>query len=334
MSFRQNRNKRKGSLPEFMKLKFGEEQSVSVRKRRLKQKGSGINLEAALSSAVLIFAAVQLLILVRTRLYLNYVTPRMKPYLYALSVLMLLWAVMAGKQLFFPRYQVRISKPLFLFLPMLLMTMMPREAQGSSLMKDADADSFRIQTVEEQGQLVSKALQTETDGRTVLPEETEGLFVQGETEAVNYSGSDTDIVSDTVSGSEMREALPGLDEVEKRITIADETYYDWIMEISMNYQKYIGYTVRMEGFVYRGEDMLSQADFALVRLSMWCCSADLTPLGFLIQSEKEAAFTNDAWVTVTGTLSVNEDETAIVLYAKDIQPAQEPAETFVYPSYF
>lgn len=276
-----------------------------------KPKGIGINLEAALTGAVLLFAAVQLLTLVRTGAYLNYVTPRMKPYLYGLSVLMLLWAILTGRQLFSPRYQVRLSKPLFLLLPMLLMTVMPGEARGSSLIRDADADSFRVQTVEEQGRLAEEGIET-----------------------LEQTGADTDTSSDTDAASEAWGALPGLDEAGKSITIADDNYYDWIMEISMNYQNYIGYTVRMKGFVYRGEDLLSQADFALVRLSMWCCSADLTPLGFLIQPEQEAAFSNDAWVTVTGTLSVNEDETAIVLHAKDIQPAQEPEEPFVYPSYF
>ena len=51
------------------------------------------------------------------------------------------------------------------------------------------------------------------------------------------------------------------------------------------YEKYEGYTVVMKGFVYRDPDIQKKCDFALVRLSMWCCAADLSPMSFLMDSE-------------------------------------------------
>ena len=282
------------------------------------KKGRGINPEAVLTCLVLLFAAAQLFGLVRSGTYLNYVTPRMKPYLYGLSVLLFLWAMMAARQLFVPRYHVQLSKPLFLLLPVLLISIMPGKVEGSSLMRGTE--NFTVQTLEdkkvsEQKQSPSYLAETEVTSDT-------DSGVASETET-----SETETTETKIS-----EELPGLDEVAKRITIANEDYYDWMMEMDMNYQKYIGYTVQMEGFIYRDEQI--QGDCAVMRLSMWCCAADLTPLGFIVKSAEAAGFADDEWVTVTGIFTVNEDATSIILDEAEIEPAEEPAESFVYPTYY
>ena len=69
-------------------------------------------------------------------------------------------------------------------------------------------------------------------------------------------------------------------------------------ELSNFYEKYEGYTIVMKGFVYRAPDIQKKCDFALVRLSMWCCAADLSPIGFLVDSDNEVTFKDDDWVTV------------------------------------
>ena len=42
---------------------------------------------------------------------------------------------------------------------------------------------------------------------------------------------------------------------------------------------------------------------------MWCCAADLTPMGFLINAEKGDQFQDNEWVTVKGTLGITGDGT-------------------------
>ena len=125
--------------------------------------------------------------------------------------------------------------------------------------------------------------------------------------------------------------LNGLNEAEKIITIADEDYYTWMYELSNFYEKYEGYTIVMKGFVYRAPDIQKKCDFALVRLSMWCCAADLTPIGFLVDSDSEVTFKDDDWVTVTGTFGISEHEESLILKAQSIEAAGKPEEEYVYP---
>ena len=311
-----------------------------VRDDTVKKKGHGINMEAALTMIVLFFAAVQISILVSSGLYLNYVTPRMKPYLYGLAVLLFVWAITTAGNLFVPRYRMQLSKPLCLMVPVLLLMIMPGKVEGSSLMKGTEA--FSIQTFEKaetlgSGQRAGTETYDSSDSGNIPEQGTPEPYRSPDSENVSAqetSGAYSDPGSESVSEQEISAVLPGLDETAKTITIADEDYYDWMMEMDMNYQKYIGYTVRMQGFVYRDERVQSQGDCAVVRLSMWCCAADLTPMGFIVRSTGAAAFPDDSWVTVTGTFTVNQDETAVILDAAEINAAQEPEETFVYPTYY
>ena len=154
------------------------------------------------------------------------------------------------------------------------------------------------------------------------------------TEKDGYSGTDAYPEDDT--GQSYGEENPwydlrGLDEAEKTITIADEDYYTWMYELSNFYERYEGYTVVMKGFVFRTPDIQKKCDFALVRLSMWCCAADLTPIGFLVDSDSEVTFKDDDWVTVTGTFGISENGESLILKAQSIEAAGKPEEEYVYP---
>lgn len=67
-----------------------------------------------------IFAGL-LLYLVRSGKYLNYVTPRMAPYLYFSSAIMLIWALFGLRRLFRPQYRVRAAHCFVLAIPILLL---------------------------------------------------------------------------------------------------------------------------------------------------------------------------------------------------------------------
>ena len=156
------------------------------------------------------------------------------------------------------------------------------------------------------------------------------------TEMEGYSENDAYPEDDSRQSS--REENPwydlnGLDEAEKTITIADEDYYTWMYELSNFYEKYEGYTIVMKGFVYRAPDIQKKCDFALVRLSMWCCAADLTPIGFLVDSDSEVTFKDDDWVTVTGTFGISEHEESLILKAQSIEVSRKPEEVYVYPCF-
>ena len=125
--------------------------------------------------------------------------------------------------------------------------------------------------------------------------------------------------------------LNGLDEDTKTITIADEDYYTWMYELSSFYEKYEGYTVVMKGFIYKDPEIEKISDFALVRLSMWCCAADLSPIGFLVDCSGTLDFKEDDWVVVKGTLEASADGETLMLKAQSIDKAEKPATEYVYP---
>lgn len=89
----------------------------------------------------------------------------------------------------------------------------------------------------------------------------------------------------------------------------------------------------MKGFVYQDPDVKKEGDFALVRLSMWCCAADLTPIGFVVDCGGKLNFKADDWVTVKGTFGKTPDGSTMMLKAQNIKAAPKPKEEYVYPSF-
>ena len=81
--------------------------------------------------------------------------------------------------------------------------------------------------------------------------------------------------------------LHGLDEERKTITISDDEFGSWFSHIDHNPQRYIGYRVRLTGFVYK-PSTLGAHEFELSRQFMSCCILDMTPFGFTTHYAKTA----------------------------------------------
>ena len=312
-------------------------------------RGKGINLQVLTECICYLLFGYLLFQLTYSGGYLNYVTPRMKPYLYGMSALMFLWTVFSGRYLLTPRYRVKLARSFVFIIPILLLVFRPADPGGSSMVRSYESSGFSMSSGNGGGQMAGNPGR-QTAGSTVrqtLPAargESRGPFSDGEsgsglpdgenTETDGYSGTDAYPEDDTGQSSGEENPwydLNGLDEAEKTITIADEDYYTWMYELSNFYEKYEGYTIVMKGFVYRAPDIQKKCDFALVRLSMWCCAADLTPIGFLVDSDSEVTFKDDDWVTVTGTFGISEHEESLILKAQSIEAAGKPEEEYVYP---
>ena len=293
--------------------------------------------------------------------YLNYVTPRMKPYLYGLSALMLLWTVLEGRNLLTPQYKANLSRSFVFIIPILLLAVRPAAPGGSSMIQNYDGSGISMAAGNGSGILSARgnkttpsekkdfmadsqeALETDTpsENRTATkntgsPEGiTEGIADESVDETANESVDETaDEAADETAASEDESPwydLNGLDEDTKNITIADEDYYTWMYELSSFYEKYEGYTVVMKGFIYKDPEIEKISDFALVRLSMWCCAADLSPIGFLVDCSGILDFKEDDWVVVKGTLEASADGETLMLKAQSIDKAEKPATEYVYP---
>ena len=95
--------------------------------------------------------------------------------------------------------------------------------------------------------------------------------------------------------------LHGLDEERKTITISDDEFGSWFSHIDHNPQRYIGYRVRLTGFVYK-PSTLGTHEFELSRQFMSCCILDMTPFGFTTHYAKTAHLQEHDWVSVDATL--------------------------------
>lgn len=259
------------------------------------KKGKGLNLQALTECVCYLAFAAFLFYLVRSGQYLNYVTPRMKPYLYGMSVLMLLWMAEKGRFLLEPVYQVNLARCMIFLIPMLLIMMPSAQGNSSDMMGYYGNQNYKTNNTSE-NQYLDKA-----EDEAALKQSTPWY------------------------------ELTGMDEASKTIQISDEDYYTWMYELSNSYEKYAGWTVSIKGFVYRDPELENSCDFAVVRLAMWCCAADLSPMGFLVYSDEASEFPDDTWVTVTGTLGITEDGNSITLQAQKIEAAEKPEEEYIYP---
>lgn len=130
--------------------------------------------------------------------------------------------------------------------------------------------------------------------------------------------------------------LPGLDEANKKITVSNDDFGVWVPEIYMNMEKYKDYTIVITGFVFKDSEMLKENEFVPGRLMMTCCVADLSLAGILCKYDEAFQLEQDSWVTVEGTIFIEEFEYDGQKY---IEPQIEvtkitPAEAvagYVYP---
>jgi putative membrane protein len=277
----------------------------------MRLKGKGINAEALIQSGCYLIFGLLLFRFTYTGKYLNYVTPRMKPYLYGLSFLMVLWAFMKGKDILKPRYKNRMSQCLVLLIPILLLTIPPASPVAGAMVKSYSGSSDSMTP--------HKSGQTSQSGTTKSYEETVA-------DTADETQEETEASYDLMNP---KQELKGLDDATKTITIADEDYYAWLNEIGYHPDKYNGYTVVVKGFVFLNTDELKENEFALARLCMWCCSADMTPIGLMTDYEGTLAFKENDWVTVTGKIKVTDGYPSIK--AEKIEAAKKPVEEYVYP---
>lgn len=303
-------------------------------------KGKGLNLQVLAECVCYLIFGCLLFHLTYSGGYLSYVTPRMKPYLYGLSLLMFLWAVAEGRNLLAPQYKARLSRLFVLIIPILVLSIRPPAPGGSSMARNYNSSGISMSSGNRGGQITGGTGQQTPSPDSTGPQEPPGNGENDPSQS-DWEGAETDAYQETdeyskddalqTYGEEGPNVLNGLDEKGKTITIADEDYYGWLQELSSSTEKYEGYTIAMKGFIYRDPEIEKECDFALVRLSMWCCAADLTPMGFLVDYDGKLEYKDDDWVVVKGTIDLTPDGSSIIMKAQSIEPAEKPQEEYVYP---
>ena len=118
------------------------------------------------------------------------------------------------------------------------------------------------------------------------------------------------------------------------ITVPDNNYVETLTTLDMYRSAFTGKTIEISGFVYRQEGM-DKNQFAVSRFVMNCCSADSVPYGLLIDFPRAAAYKNDVWIKVRGTLKEGsfEGKKVSILETQQVQFIEKPDSPYVYPNY-
>lgn len=116
------------------------------------------------------------------------------------------------------------------------------------------------------------------------------------------------------------------------IVMNEDTFSTWLSVLYTKLDSCIGAKVTISGSVWKDSSLFEPNEFAVARMMMVCCAADLQPVGLLAQWENTESLSDGEWVEITGTLSKKPykdgfDPLIIVESAKKIDP---PTREYIY----
>ena len=289
-----------------------------------------INPQAALETVCFTMFAGLLFYLVGSGKYLNYVTPKMAPYLCFTAVVMLIWVGSRFRQIFRPQYKTRAAHCFVLVIPVLLLLLPLGTISSSSLSSGYSA------TLNGTGGTSPAALPQTADSENSSA--SEGSSSQSASSQANPSSSGSSAASSTgegdgTSGDSLLKQYGLSLSKDGSIEVSDEQFYPWLSEIYSNMDQYEGTVITVKGFVYEDLGTMGKNQFVPARMLMYCCAADLVPCGILCEYDKLSELKIGAWVTVTGTIHIKDEqgERQPIVTVTGISPAKQPNEAYVYP---
>lgn len=255
----------------------------------MRGKGKQFNPQSMLEAVALAAVVACLAYALISKQFLVYVTPRMTPYLIGAVIVLSIWAGGSLTRLFRPIFRARVLHSFVLIVPLLLL-LLPHGDVSASASGFSSGDTS----------LAASATKTEsTESAPANADAAREQANQGEPQDVPL------------------EEIAGLDRQNKTITLTTDDFYDWILRLYNETTTYVGYTVRVTGYVISGSDVFAPDEFALARLMMTCCVADLSPVGFICHYEQAGDLVADEWISVEGTLTLG-------IYEVEGQQYQEP----------
>lgn len=117
------------------------------------------------------------------------------------------------------------------------------------------------------------------------------------------------------------------------VVMDDETFGRWLPELYLNLDSWVNKKIKIEGSVWKNPEVLSENEFAVGRMLMVCCAADMQPAGLIAQWFRANELKEDDWVRVTGTISKTEYEGSFepLIIVDNIEFIPRPALEYVYP---
>ena len=304
------------------------------------------NKEAFIEGLSCLLFAFTMLYLIFTEKYLLFIRPGMKIYLYFTAVVMIVWSVSCFRRIAIPQYKMHLNRFLVLIVPMIAMFLPYTviKASDTTISSQIQTNQSDVQenTQQNNTETIQSAQQSTTNAQNT-PEVTPVPSSQsGSDNSVDNNQQTT--ASDTQNNDQQSSQAQndssqdhqikvpdGLDTENKTITISDTDFYAWIVQLNLYPDKYEGYTLHVHGTVYRN-DYMEENEFAVTRLLMSCCVADLANCGPLCIYNNVSELTEDAWVNVTGTYHYDKYE-GMQVTVTGIEDADPAEEEYIYPIY-
>ena len=143
-----------------------------------------------------------------------------------------------------------------------------------------------------------------------------------------------EIVFEDIRGEELEveDVLPYSLEQE-HITLEDEDYGIWYIDIQEHPERYIGKTISFKAQAMTGMK-LPKGTFVPGRNAMTCCADDIRFFGFLCKYDKSRSLKKGEWISLTAEIQWEDapvyDGEGVVLYAKGVEKAEAPEDDLVY----
>lgn len=289
-----------------------------------------INFEAVLEGSFCLVFSGLMFYMAYSGKYLLFVTPKMKPYLYFTAMILLIWAISRLKQAGKPKYRVHLSKCLVLVIPLMVM-LLPYKAMAAGSPK---AQYSNVAGAAGSAGTLNKKTGKQPSGGSEQNVQMQQYTGSGQNSSQNSGNQQTagsgQSSGHSQPGSKLNTKVPsGLDASNHSIVVSDKEFYQWLVELSQHQDKYEGYTIQMHGTIYH-DQTLGENEFAVTRVLMSCCVADLADCGPICEYQGAAGLEAGKWVTVTGTVHFDKTK-GIEIIVSQIQDAQPAAEQYVYP---
>lgn len=143
-----------------------------------------------------------------------------------------------------------------------------------------------------------------------------------------------EIVFEDIRGEELEveDVLPySLDQ--DHITLEDEDYGIWYIDIQEHPERYLGKTISFKAQAMTGMK-LPKGTFVPGRNAMTCCADDIRFFGFLCKYDKSRSLKKGEWISLTADIRWEDapvyDGEGVVLYAKQVEKAEAPEDDLVY----
>ncbi len=305
----------------------------------------------------LIFIGILLYLILFDR-YKTYVNPSMLPFLWLCVIMILLWTINRSRLLFYQNYRQSYRHLYVLIVPIILMLIPLGTLNPTTLPNSIDDGATFIQSQSKQTKSTSSSeapAATAPDSASEnpvtadpSPSNTQTPSAQAPAEETPKSPASTAPSTDASSSAntssapaltteQQRANAPfiqeGLNQATKSITISNEYFLAWIFELNENQAMYQDYMVTITGYVHWDENRMKSDEFAVARLLMSCCSADLTPIGLNAWKNPAITLENGQWYVFKGKLSTagfNGKQVPYLTLMTAIKTTK-PNDEYIYP---